>query len=476
VDQSISFANFDGFARAGKLAECRAFLDAVYAVSGASADYLYTKAILHSRQSEFDAVLRVCDEIDRQHPAYLKHRYVMGAAAAHLGNVRPVVAALQKTWSGPRWTGIRNRAEMLHLIGWDDEVVALAEAFDPRDQHATLARMVRAQSLMRRYGMAVGLPEYAASWTTPPTYSMLCGIDSADLRDYWHGELALPSTIRYAAARGGYGDYLMWQRYLPHLQAAGVRVDVHERPVPTLALRPIGERAAAHARASLRSDAGGRAEASSWVDPFTLFTALFPLLGYAEQPGGTLRPSATPETDTMLQRIRERAGERPCIGISWSANESDSTTFASKSLTLAQVLPLLTRTDIHWVVLQRGLQRGAWLAHDACGAATTPDAALSWEQTAALVSGLDAVVTIDTALAHLAAGMGRDTFMLLSTAADWRWERWSSTTPWYATMRLVRQPVLGEWAGAVARLQTALSDWMRSSPAQVASPARAAGG
>jgi hypothetical protein len=463
VDQAISFANFDSFARTGRLAECRAFLEAVYGVSGASAEYLYTKAILHSRLSQFREVLEVCAEIDRQHPTYVTHRYVMGSAAVHVGDIRPVLSLLHKTQSYARWQDIQHRAEMLHLIGWDDETIALAQDFDGEDHHATIARMMRGQSLMRRYGIAAGLSEYAQAWTTPQSYALVYRFEPDRFRDYWYGELGLPRTIRYMAARGGYGDYFMWQRYLPHLQAAGVNVEVFDGSVPTLAMAPIGEDAEGRARELLRRDVAAPEEQTSlWTEPFTLFTGLFPLLGYADLPGGALLPSAAPGADAMLQGIRSRAGDRPCIGISWSANESDSTMFGARSLTLPQILPLLARNDIHWVVFQRGLQRDAWLAHEACGAATTLDPALSWQQTAALVSGLDAVVTVDTALAHVAAGMGRDTFMLLSAVSDWRWERWQSSSPWYATMRLVRQPVLGDWAGAVTRLQTTLGEWMHS--------------
>jgi ADP-heptose:LPS heptosyltransferase len=129
---------------------------------------------------------------------------------------------------------------------------------------------------------------------------------------------------------------------------------------------------------------------------------------------------------------------------------------------MQQMLPLLARTDIQWVVFQRGVQRNVWLAHEASEAAWNVDPAISWDDTASIVAGLDAVVTIDTALAHLSAGLGQHTFMLLSTAFDWRWESLPRTTLWYSSMRLVRQPSLGDWAGAVADLQAALSDWIRT--------------
>jgi hypothetical protein len=466
VDERIGFDNFDAFARAGRLAECRAFLDNVYGVMGESPHYLLARAKLHSRWSEFGQVLEICEQIAARFPEFLNHRYVMGAAAAHLGETRPVVATLSRCAALTPNQVKQVRAELLHVIGWDDDVLAIEPVFEVDDHPAAMTRLVRAQSLMRRYGIAAGLNEYATAWAHPRQYATVYGMsDAQQFQDFWYGDLGLPQTLTLAHVRGGYGDAFMWQRYLPYLQEAGVRIEYSLNPAPSVAMRPIDAPREQSGVARLRAWFEGRTEEAHrtmWVDAFTLFAALYPALGYCDVPGGFLTAAPSTQAAMTLDQIRARAGDRPCIGISWSANESASETFAGRSLTVQQMLPLLARTDIQWVVFQRGVQRNVWLANEASEAAWNVDPAISWDDTASIVAGLDAVVTIDTALAHLSAGLGQHTFMLLSTAFDWRWESLPRTTPWYSSMRLVRQPSLGDWAGAVADLQAALSDWIRT--------------
>ena len=68
---------------------------------------------------------------------------------------------------------------------------------------------------------------------------------------------------------------------------------------------------------------------------------------------------------------------------------------------------------------------------------------------AAVVAGLDLVITTDTVMAHLAGAMGKPVWILLPWQADWRWMQERETTPWYRTARLFRQARRGDWAGLV---------------------------
>jgi ADP-heptose:LPS heptosyltransferase len=77
--------------------------------------------------------------------------------------------------------------------------------------------------------------------------------------------------------------------------------------------------------------------------------------------------------------------------------------------------------------------------------------------TAALVQGLDAVVTVDTSVAHLAGGVGRPVLMLSRFDACWRWGLQGETTPWYASMRIFRQHRYGDWTLALQQLCDALA-------------------
>ena len=72
--------------------------------------------------------------------------------------------------------------------------------------------------------------------------------------------------------------------------------------------------------------------------------------------------------------------------------------------------------------------------------------------TAAVMQGLDLVVTADTAAAHLAGALGVNVWIALSAVADWRWMVGSEDTPWYPTMRLFRQAALGDWEQVFGRM------------------------
>lgn len=107
----------------------------------------------------------------------------------------------------------------------------------------------------------------------------------------------------------------------------------------------------------------------------------------------------------------------------------------------------------------RDLSPDAVAALSGLGASLAPEdtGARDFQDTAEVIAGLDLVITVDTAVAHLAGSLGTPTWLLLAATPDWRWGREGPTSAWYPSMRLFRQRVAGDWTGVVQEVQAALA-------------------
>jgi len=85
----------------------------------------------------------------------------------------------------------------------------------------------------------------------------------------------------------------------------------------------------------------------------------------------------------------------------------------------------------------------------------------SFADTAALMMNLDLLVTVDTAVGHVAGALGLPVWVAVPFAADWRWLRDRDDTPWYPTLRLFRQPKTGDWEAVFNRIFAALTEQTR---------------
>jgi len=119
----------------------------------------------------------------------------------------------------------------------------------------------------------------------------------------------------------------------------------------------------------------------------------------------------------------------------------------------ACLAPLFRKTGWQFVSLQRDLRPGddAILRQHPNVIRCDPTPT-DFADTAALVTWLDIVVCVDTAIAHLAGALGKPLLLLLPYAADFRWLRGREDSPWYPTARLLRQAAFGDWDSVVQRL------------------------
>lgn len=140
------------------------------------------------------------------------------------------------------------------------------------------------------------------------------------------------------------------------------------------------------------------------------------------------------------------------VGISWRGGTA-FTKSGKRSLTLADLRPVLAVPGVHWVNLQYG-ERAADIAafREAHGIAITdwPEAIDGdYDETAALVGALDLVISVCTSVVHLSGALGQRVWVMAPRVPEWRYGLEGETMPWYPTARVLRQEAAGAWAGVV---------------------------
>jgi tetratricopeptide (TPR) repeat protein len=257
---------------------------------------------------------------------------------------------------------------------------------------------------------------------------------------YWRGETDIAGKTILLQAEQGLGDTLQYVRYVPLVAERGARVVLRVQPE----LR------------KLLADMTGADTVVTLNDPppdAALVCAMMSLpLAFGTQvstvPCDVPYLRTPPEYLTLWQTFLG-ARSRPRIGVAWSGRQH----LPLRSMPLAALAPLLGRPDFEFHALQQEIPQvdRDWLAANPLlidHSAELKD----FSDTAALVEQMDLVVTIDTAVAHLAGALARPVWMMLPFSADCRWLLNRQDTPWYPTARLFRQKRNGDWDGVVAEV------------------------
>lgn len=149
------------------------------------------------------------------------------------------------------------------------------------------------------------------------------------------------------------------------------------------------------------------------------------------------------------------------VGLCWQGSP-DNAADSHRSMAAHLLAPLARNPRIRLYSLQKGY--GAEQHVDVPGlvefSSEIDESAGAFLDTAALISALDLVITVDTSIAHLAGALGRPVWTMISHLPDWRWMLGRSDSPWYPTMRLFRQPAPGDWTGVVDEVASALASLM----------------
>jgi len=150
----------------------------------------------------------------------------------------------------------------------------------------------------------------------------------------------------------------------------------------------------------------------------------------------------------------------PRVGLVWAGEPRPHDPVAQaldqrRSLPFKMLLPLTVTPGMSFVSLQMGPARGQILSgvHDPMGGVK------DFADTAAIIANLDAVISVDTAVAHLAGAMGKPVFLLDRYDNCWRWLHGRADSPWYPSMMIFRQTRMGEWLGPVTQAAETLGEF-----------------
>jgi tetratricopeptide (TPR) repeat protein len=289
----------------------------------------------------------------------------------------------------------------------------------------------------------------------------------------WDGSDLNGRTILLHAEQG-YGDTMQFIRYAPMVRARGGRVILR---------CPGGLRRLFQGQLGIEQVVGHQ-------DPLPAFDLYCPLLSLPAVFQTTLEniPAQFPylKADPVLVcQWRERLSLEPArlkIGIAWAGNpahEKDQ----YRSMPQAALAPLAKfGSDVRFVSLQKNLPRTVPCSRHAPRAVADDTRSvpatdtgegkesagldlLDWTgelndfaDTAALVSCLDLVIAVDTAVVHLAGALGKPVWVLLAIPTDWRWMFDRGDSPWYPAARLFRQPRRGHWETPIGQIVDALGD------------------
>lgn len=368
-----------------------------------------------------------------------------------------------------------NRAVTLHKLQRLEEALAtLDQAIAARPDYApafsnrgvTLCDLGRFDDALASYDRAIALrPDYADAHFLKSLTSLVTGDFTrgwpgyewrhrapvarlnppARSRPQWRGEGDIAGKTILLHSEQGFGDAIQFSRYVPLVAARGARVVLEVEP----ALRGLMTTLAGAAEIVIKGEA---------LPDYDLHCPLLSLPMAFETRLETIPASApylqAPDSAVAAwkQRLDNMSGLK--IGLAWSGN-SNHVRDRERSMPLTQLEPLL-KCDATFVSLQKQYRPGEAERLAQTGIRDVSADLHDFTDTAALIAALDLIITVDTAVAHLAGALGRPVWIMVTRAPDWRWLVDRDDSPWYPTARLFRQDERRDWSGVVARVQAAL--------------------
>ena len=331
-----------------------------------------------------------------------------------------------------------NYGNVIREMGYPDRAIPFLEQAIRIDANHMTARFNLAVALLLEGDYEQGWRAYESRWN----FEHLAGTLPAYHQPRWQGEDLRGRTILIIGEQG-LGDCIQFVRYMEPLQALGARI-ILQVPDALISLFQI--------------EGGVTIGFDQPVPDFDTWCPMMSLPAVMKTTVATIpralsyisaNAAATAEWNRRLgPRTRLR------VGVSWSGRR-DTWINQHKSVPFELIADLVQQNpQYQWVNLQIDVDEHQSRILAESGVSVYPGTIHCMADTAALIAGLDVVISVDSAVSHLSAAMGRPTWIMLNQfAVDWRWFRDRGDSPWYPTAKLFRQPSQGDWPAVLDRIQ-----------------------
>jgi len=418
--------------------------DAVLVHSPGHRDALINRGVARATLGHYEQALADFAEILARMPTDAEALYNRGTALIELGRYAEALLAFDHTLAAsPQHLGAwNNRGRVLQALNRHEEAVASFDKALAIDNNYGDAHFNAALSLLALENLQRGFAEYEWRWRRTGMTDARRGFRGR----LWLGEFPLDRRTILLPAEQGLGDTIQFVRYAPLLAQMGANVVLEVQPELKALLSAVSGVASCHSRGET-------------LPAFDVYCPLgsLPLALKTE-------PSSVPATipylradDAHIAKWRPLLDALPGkrVALAWAGHARHAND-RNRSIDLKLLEPLFASEGVSFVSIQRDLRGDDAARLAGLGILDFGPRLVDMTDTAAVLALVDLLISVDTAVVHLAGAMGREAWAMLPFMPDWRWTLTNERSRWYPTTRLFRQRAPGDWPSVIATVRDAL--------------------
>ena len=418
----------------------------------------YNLGILLHKKDEYPAAENAFKKALRLEPENFEARYNLGIAVFDQGRAGEAVEIYEATLEqAPVHANLRNNlglafqdlGDLKRAIGSFDQAIAIDPTHGEALFNRAIIRLMQGQ-------LGEGWDEYDHRWETanqsPPNYQV----------PWWHGEDLAGKHITVFGEQGP-GDVVMFAHCLPDLVACAGKVSLRVEPrLVELFKRSFRDCTVAAANAT---DGSLNPVDANFVIPFGSLPQFFRRSDQAFRVVNRPYLKVDPNAPARWRKRYADLGAGPTIGISWRGGATAKEK-KRRVMELSDWAPILSHRGANFVNLQYG-DRAAEIAELGAehGAALHDweGAVVDLDDFAAQIEALDLVISVANSTVHFAGALHKPVWTLAPAQPSWRWQLDRGDSPWYPTMRILRQGWDESWSAVLERVGADIDDWLAKS-------------